>query len=295
MTVQFNKRTKSRGIEWCDETRNAMGGCPHQCEWNMQDGSRVRCYAKALAVDGVQKPHYPHGFEHHYWRPKALEDLTAGKRSKLIFVDSMSDLFAAAVPEEHVIAVLQAMGRAPHHTYQSLTKAAPQILKYLDRLPPNLWVGVSTPPDWFVGRPLTRQQQEALLRCSLDVLRQVRERTGNLVWLSAEPASWDVSGLLDDQHPLDWIVIGAASAGQRYFQPEPEHVLRLLTIMNRTKTPVFFKGNIRPLFEQHNFGTPELNRWREDFPTTYRNGEPIRAVDERQKACEEHGWPKIAK
>src|SRR5262249_35884337 len=67
----------------------------------------------------------------------------------------------------HVKAVLGEMKKAPHHTYQSLTKAAPQLLKYTDDMPPNQWVGVSSPPDYFLGKELSRGQQEAMLRRSL--------------------------------------------------------------------------------------------------------------------------------
>jgi protein gp37 len=288
--VQFKTRTGNRGIEWCDETRNAIGGCLHDCGWLMPDGTVAGCYAKALAESGVAKAAYPNGFEHHYWRPDALRQLTAGAEPRLIFCDSMSDLFAANVPAEHVRAVLSAMRQAPRHTYQSLTKAARQLLKYVADLPPNLWVGVSSPPDWFMKKQLSRRQQEAMLRRSLDVLREVRARTRNLVWLSAEPVSWDLATVIDMGHSLDWIVIGAASCGRRYFQPDVGHVRRLLEVMDATGTPVFFKGNIRPLFDAHDLGSDELNRWREDFPVADREGRPIPAVVRRQVQCVEQGW-----
>ena len=294
MTAQFKKKTLGRGIEWCDETRNATGGCLHDCKWQMPDGTVAECYAKSLAETGVAAAAYPHGFEHHYFRPNALKSLGRGSEPLLIFCDSMSDMFAPNVPVEHVHAILDAMRLAPHHTYQSLTKAAPQLLKYLDRLPPNLWVGVSSPPDWFMGTRLSVPQQEAMLRRSLAVVAEVRQRTGNIVWMSAEPVSWDLTAVIGRDHPLDWIVIGAASNGRRYFQPAPGHIHNLLTIMDETRTPVFYKGNIGPLFEAHNFGSENLNRWREDFPRTYRDGTPIPAVSERQKACEGFGWTRIA-
>jgi protein gp37 len=290
VTEQFSARTGSRGIEWCDVTANAIGGCSHDCQWVMPDGTVVGCYAKQLAEHGVARAAYPHGFEHHYWRPKALRQLTAGDEPLLIFCDSMSDLFAADVPAEHVRAVLGAMRQAPYHTYQSLTKAAPQLLKYTAELPPNLWAGVSSPPDWFMKKPLSRPQQQAMLRRSLEVLRSVKEATGNIVWMSAEPVSWDLAAVLGAGHPLDWIVIGAASSGRRYYQPEAAHVRRLLEVMDATGTPVFYKGNLRPLFAGHDFGSDELNRWREDFPRSYRDGRPIPAVVRRQALCEQRGW-----
>ncbi len=290
MTVQFNPRTGGRGIEWCDETRNATGGCLHDCRWKMPDGTVAGCYAKALAESGVARSAYPHGFEHHYWRPEALKALAAGDRPRLIFVDSMSDLFAANVPREHVLVVLAAMRKAPHHAYQSLTKAAPQLLKYLDHQPPNHWVGVSSPPDWFMGKALSRGQQQAMLRRSLDVLAEVKARAGNLVWLSAEPVSWDLTAVIDRSHPLDWVVIGAASDGRRYFQPDPGHVRRLLQVLDGTATPTYYKGNLRPLFKAHDLGSDELNRWREDFPVAYRSGAAIPATLEREREARRRGW-----
>ena len=289
MAEQFNPRTGGRGIQWCDVTIGPVGGCLHECRWQMPDGTIAGCYAKELAESGVAKAAYPHGFEHHYWRPGTLKQLAAGGEPRLIFVDSMSDLFAHNVPREHVLATLEAMGRAPQHAHQSLTKAAPGILKYLEHLPSNLWVGVSSPPDWFMGNRLERGQQKAMLRRALGVLAEIRARTGNLVWMSAEPVSWDLLEVIDSTHPLDWIVIGAASSGPKYFQPDPAHVRGLLRLMDSTGTPVFFKGNLKPTFRS-SLGSEALDRWREDFPRRYRSGDRIAAVDRRQELCRRHGW-----
>jgi protein gp37 len=262
----------------------------HGCRWLMPDGTWAICYAEDLAENGVARNAYPQGFAHHYWRPDALKLLTAGKDPRLIFSDSMSDLFAPNVPHEHIVAVLEAMSNAPHHTFQTLTKAAPQLLKFTDRMPPNLWVGISSPPDHFMGHPLSQEQQEAMLRRSIAVLWEVKRRTGNIAWASCEPVSWDLVSVIDEQHAFDWIVIGAASSGRRYFQPDPDHIRGLLSVMDATATPVFFKGNIRAMFESNDLGSKDLNRWREDFPISYRNGDPIPAVTRRQEQCRLHGW-----
>ena len=250
------------------------------------------CYAEYLAESGVAKSKYPHGFNYHYWRSDQLSALSKGTEPLLIFCDSMSDLFAPNVPAEQVQLMLETMGKARHHAYQSLTKAAPQILKVVDHLPPNLWVGVSSPPDWMMGKKLTRQQQVAMLRKALAVLKEVKDRTGNIVWMSAEPISWDLTEVIDRNHFLDWIVIGAASNGPRYYQPDPEHVRKLLLVMDATNPPVFYKGNIAELFKKDDLGSDELNRWREDFPQTYRDGRPIPALVRRQQNCEKYGWTK---
>ncbi|WP_439624729.1 DUF5131 family protein [Gemmata sp.] len=280
MTIQFHEDTGNRGIEWCDETRNPTGGCLHGCRWVMPDGTIANCYAGDLAEHGVAAAAYPNGFRHHYWRPHELRQLGAEAVPRLIFSGSMSDMFAPAVPAEQVHAILDALRGARHHAYHTLTKAAPQLLKYTDRMPPNLWVGVSSPPDWFMGRRLTRTQQEAMLRTSMKVLAEVRRRTGNLVWMSAEPLSWDLAAVIGSEHPLDWAVIGAASNGRRTHQPDPAHVENLLRVLDGTGTPVFFKGNLGPTFASHDFGEENRNRWREDFPMRYRDGREIPAVAE---------------
>lgn len=290
MAEQYNPKTGGRGIEWTDRTAGPIGGCVHDCRWFMPDGTWAVCYAKTLAESGVAQAAYPRGFESHYFRPAQLKALTAGKGPTLTFCDSMADMFAGNVPPEHVSVMLAAMQGAPHHAYQSLTKAAPIILKYIDLLPPSLWVGVSSPPDWFMGKQLSPKQQEAMLRKSLEVLAEVKRRTGNIVWMSAEPVSWDLTKVLDDSHPLDWIVIGAASNGPKYFQPDPQHVRNLLEVMDRTGTPVFYKGNIKATFDCDPFPTEELNRWREDFPVAYRDGSRIPAVMQRQRNCVTRGW-----
>ena len=172
--------------------------------------SFLRLLTKTRLLKSVAVP--LSALNHHYWRPSQLRELTTGGEPRLIFVDSMSDLFAKVVSEGQVRTILETMRQAPHHSYQSLTKAAPQILKYVDDLPPNLWVGVSSPPDWFIKQRISRQQQVAMLRKSLAVLKEVKKRTGNIVWMSAEPVSWDLTEVIADTHPFDWVVIGAATA-----------------------------------------------------------------------------------
>lgn len=285
MTIQFDpKKGGGRGIEWTGKTTNPVGGCEHDCQWEI-DGQLVECYAKTAAERGVARFAYPQGFVHHYWRSNALKELAAGKEPELIFVDSMSDLFGAWVPRDQRSQVLAAMRGAPHHTYQSLTKAAGVLRTCVEELPPNLWVGVSSAPDWFKGKHWSAEQQERYMAHALDVLAEIRERTGNIVWMSLEPVSWDMAYLFDG-HQLDWVVIGAASSGQRKYQPAYESIKKLLRVFDATNTPVFYKGNIAALIDAH----PDLGRWREDFPVTYRDGRLIPAVLRRQAQARQYGW-----
>src|SRR3990167_5725842 len=241
----MNKQTKykhgllvSRGIEWCDFTWNPVGGCLHACRWTMPDGKIAICYAEETAL-GVARAASPQGFEHLYWHPEKLDEPLRMKAPARIFFDSMSELFGAWVSDYQINAVLDVCRRAPWHTFQSLTKNAPRLLKF--DFPDNVWVGASMPPDQFMGQSLSRDQQTRMLGRALEVLAQVKARVR---WMSFEPLSWDVSEIVAAHPPLQWAVIGAASAGATYYQPEPAHVGRLLAVLDDQRVPVFFKGNL---------------------------------------------------
>jgi protein gp37 len=264
-----------RGIEWTDRTWNPIGGCYHGCRWTMPDGTTAVCYAETVAERLAQKA-YPHGFAHHYFRPDALDKPSRIKEPQLIFVDSMSDLAGHWVPAEQRTAVLNVMRETPQHTYQLLTKAAPQLLTFAQDIPKNCWILVSSPPDEFMGKALRPDQQKRMLARSLDVLATLKADYGLTVGMSFEPLSWDVSDIVLTKPALDWAIIGAASNGSKYFQPEQAHVKRLLKALDGQRVPVFFKGNL--VWEQR----------REDFPITEHS---LAAVSQRQEMADKYGWP----
>lgn len=296
-SVQFNYRTGGRGIEWADVTINPVGGCRHACRWRMPDGRIARCYAESVA-EGVARASYPDGFSAHYWRPGALKEMRAAGPPQFIFIDSMSDLMGSWVSEDEIRQVFAAMRDGAHNTFQALTKNPRRYLKFADELPGNMWCGASSAPDFFMGKELTPAQQERYMHVALETLAAVRERTGNIVWMSIEPLSWDVAPILAQYPALDWAVIGAASDGPRYFQPDPVHVDRVLDVLDRDETAVFYKGNIKATFDLYDFGTAAKNRWREDFPVRPVEGRdgrpgvpgPAPAVARRQAQARLHGW-----
>ncbi|PJF34642.1 MAG: hypothetical protein CUN49_14625, partial [Candidatus Thermofonsia Clade 1 bacterium] len=211
----MNKQRKSekrRGIEWTDYTWNPVGGCKHACRWQMPDGSTAICYAESLAERFTSG--YPNGFAHHYWRPQALSEPLKLKQPAKIFLDSMSDLMGHWVPDEQVAAVLETCRQAHWHSFQLLTKNAPRLLDF--DFPPNVWVGVSAPPSFMLGKQLSHTQQIRMLKRQLKVLAQVH---ASVRWMSIEPLSFDIAPFLEGA-PLDWAVIGAATNGARTYQPE---------------------------------------------------------------------------
>lgn len=246
---------KSRGIEWTDYTWNPVAGCHHGCEWQMPDGSVASCYADDVAT-GIASAAYPHGFDHHYYHPTKLADPQRVKSPARIFTGSMADVFGHWVPEQHIEDVLLAVHSAPRHTFQLLTKNAVRTKKF--DMPPNAWVGASSPPDFMWGRRLSRHQQNKMLSRTLTSLQQV---SVPVRWMSFEPLSWDVSHIVR-AYPgvLQWAVIGAASNGRKTYAPNERHVVRLVAELDAQGIPVFFKGNLEslPWASKH---------WREEFPT----------------------------
>lgn len=240
------------GIEWTDYSWNVVGGCKHGCRWQMPDGSIAKCYAETVA-EGIARASYPDGFEAHYWHPARLEEPLKVEQPSRIFLDSMADLMGHWVPDEQIHAVLDVVRRADWHVFQLLTKNAPRLLKFVDDFPPNLWVGVSMPPTFMFGKRLNAIQQSGMLSKALDVLKHLR---GVVRWMSFEPLSFDAAGHVSMYDvPLEWAVIGAASNGRTLYQPDAEHVARLIRVLDTARVPTFFKGNL------------EWSPWREEFPT----------------------------
>lgn len=248
-----------RGIEWTDYTWNPVGGCQHGCKWNMPDGSTAICYAEGQVIRQQSEKFYPLGFEHHYWNPDRLAEPSKLKTPARIFMDSMSDLMGHWVPDEQIEAVLDVCRQTPQHTYQLLTKNAPRLKQFA--FPANVWIGVSVPPSHMFGKPLSHDQQASMIGRTLGILSQLKTPVR---WMSIEPLSWDVADYLEscylanDWLPLEWVVIGAATNGNKIYQPDPAWVRRLLNILDLAFVPVFFKGNLR--------GNSGYKQWREEFP-----------------------------
>jgi len=131
-------------IEWTDATWNPVRGCV-----KISPGCK-HCYAETFAerFRGVKRHPYEQGFDLRLV-PEKLTEPFAWRSSKLVFVNSMSDLFQAGVPDDYAEAVSRVMATANWHTYQVLTKRSERLLQLLSgRLrfvveQENIWWGVS--------------------------------------------------------------------------------------------------------------------------------------------------------
>lgn len=246
-----NKGEGRRGVEWTDFTWNGVGGCKHACRWQMPDGSIARCYAERVA-EGAAAAAYPQGFDAHYYHPERLEEPLKVKEPSRIFLDSMADLMGHWVPDDQIVAVLNACLRAHWHSFQLLTKNAPRLEKFI--FPKNVWVGVSLPPTFYMGKQLSEDQQARMFYRAMTALYSVLTPVR---WVSFEPLSFDAAALLNEYTvgpAFNWAVIGAATNGSKTYQPKREWVEGLLAYCDKHKIPVFFKGNL------------EWPTWREEFP-----------------------------
>ena len=259
--IEWTRLSKGDGIFTKGYTWNPIAGCFHGCRWTMLDGEIAECYAKTVA-ERLAVSAYPHGFEHHYWYPKRLNEPLKVKEPAGIFIGSMADLMGHWVPDEHIRAVLDVCRRASQHTFFLLTKNHTRLWGF--EFPANVWVGISSPPDFMYGKALSRRQQQTMFELALDALFAADAST---TWVSFEPLSWDVSKIVDS-HPdaLDWAVIGAASDGAKKYPPREDDLRSLVSVLDNYHIPIFFKGNLRSsMWAQKN--------WRAEFPHGEQEGE----------------------
>ena len=259
----MNEQRPPGGIEWCrivlsDGTVlrgfswNPITGCAHLCRWKT-DGGLAICYAEEIANRFTKL--YPRGFSDVVFHPNRLGDPLAVKSPAGIFLDSMSDVMGVGVEDEWVQQILDVCERTPWHTYQLLTKNAPRLRKF--KFPKNVWVGVSSSPDYFMGKEMDDNRKMHYMRVALKVLSDIK---ASVRWISFEPLNVDYSGDLQrHSNVLDWAVVGAASNGYQKYPPKLSDYRATMKELDAQGIPVFFKGNMSSLPDA-------VSDWREDFP-----------------------------
>lgn len=177
-------------IEWTDATWNPVTGCTkisRGCD---------NCYAERFSerFRGVPGHPFETGFDLTL-RPARLEQPLGWRRPRMIFVNSMSDLWHKSVPFEYVDRVFDTMERADWHVYQLLTKRSSLMSKYLKKryserpCPEHIWCGVSVEDAKAKSRVLHLQGAPAGAR-----------------FLSIEPLIGPVGEL--DLFNIDWVIVG---------------------------------------------------------------------------------------
>jgi len=187
-------------IEWTEATWNPVAGC------SIISPGCTNCYAMRLAarLDAMGLKKYAgltrKSGGRHKWNGKirldreALQIPKKWRQGRLIFVNSMSDLFHDDVPDDFIFEVFDTMNEAPQHTFQLLTKRPERALKLDRRLRwrPNIWFGASVESDDFMGR--------------IDSLRRTRAA---IKFLSLEPLLGPLEKL--NLRKIHWVIAGGES------------------------------------------------------------------------------------
>lgn len=206
-------------IEWTEMTWNPTTGC-----LKISAGCKF-CYAEVMTrrLKAMGQAKYKDGFKVVKTHNEALKVPYTWKNSKVVFVNSMSDLFHEDIPLAFIKKVFFVMNDNPQHVFQVLTKRAERLYELHRKLKwtHNIWMGVSVEDEKVIDR--------------IDFLR----KTGAKVkFLSLEPLLGPLPNL--NLKNIDWVIVG----GESGHKPRPMHSDWVLGIQDQCKTAdvaFFFK------------------------------------------------------
>jgi protein gp37 len=209
-------------IEWTDATWNPVTGCTE-----ISPGCD-HCYAKRFAerFRGVAGHPFEPGFDLTL-RPSRLDDPLGWRKPKMVFVNSMSDLFLKDIPRDYVDRVFASMERAAWHRYQVLTKRSSLMRDYVneryrDRAAPvHIWLGVSV--------------EDGQRKSRIEHLRRAR---AGLRFLSVEPLIGRLGAL--DLTDIHWVILGGES-GPKARPMDEAWVREVRDQCGAAGVPFFFK------------------------------------------------------
>lgn len=204
-------------IEWTEATWNPVTGCT-----KVSPGCD-NCYAERLAarLRAMGNPRYRNGFDLTIHEDQLTRPLR-WTQPKLVFVNSMSDLFHPKVPTEFIQRAFDVMAEASRHTFQILTKRPKRAAALAERLhwSPNVWLGTSIESQQFVARANHLRLAPAAVR-----------------FLSLEP----LLGPLDlNLTGIGWVIVGGES-GPGARPPQIEWIRDIRDVCAREQVPFFFK------------------------------------------------------
>ena len=207
-------------IEWTEMTWNPVTGCT-----KISAGCQ-NCYAETMSrrLKAMGQEKYKNGFKLTL-HPDTLTEPYKWKKSKVVFVNSMSDLFHKDVPIKYVQKVFDVMNDNPQHLFQVLTKRAEKLYHYdhkdLLRWSHNIWMGVSVEDGSTVHR--------------IDFLRRTKAR---VKFLSCEPLIGPLPDL--NLEKIDWVIVGGESGP--FARPmQPDWVIDIMEQCKKADVQFFFK------------------------------------------------------
>ncbi len=185
-------------IEWTEATWNPVTGCT-----KVSPGC-AHCYAETFAerFRGVPDHPYERGFDLQL-RPERLQQPLTWRQPRIVFVNSMSDLFHEDIPVTYIREVFNVMRKANRHTFQVLTKRSQRLAELAPHLrwPDNVWMGVSVENQRWTSR-----------------VSDLRKVPAKVRFLSCEPL---LGPLQLDLRSIGWVIVGGESGARaRPMKPE---------------------------------------------------------------------------
>lgn len=204
-------------IEWTHATWNPITGCT-----KVSPGCK-NCYAErvSLRLKQMGQEKYRNGFELTVHEDDFDLPLR-WKQGRMIFVNSMSDLFHEKLSFSTIEKIYDVMKKAPQHIYQILTKRPERMAEFFKGkvLPSNIWVGTSVELQMYCKR-----------------LIELRKITAIVRFVSFEPL---LGPVYPNLHGVDWAIVGGES-GPGHRSCDPEWVRSLRDECVQTHVPFFFK------------------------------------------------------
>jgi len=205
-------------IEWTEYSWNPVTGCT-----KISSGC-TNCYAermaKRLKAMGVRR--YNAGFEVRT-HPDLIKVPLRLKKPRIIFVNSMSDLFHESVPGQFIKDIFSVMNNSPQHTFQILTKRSERMLHLSSELKwtNNIWMGV------------TIEDQKNLYR-----INDLHASSAKIKFLSCEPLLGPIS--FPSLKKINWVIVGGES-GPNARQMKEEWAISIRDQCLKTGAAFFFK------------------------------------------------------
>lgn len=230
-------------IEWTNATWNPVTGC------TKISAGCDNCYAERFAerFRGVKGHPFESGFDLTL-RPERL-DQPLKWRPRMIFVNSMSDLFHKDIPASFVERVFETMETAEWHVFQLLTKRSSRMRDFVNArygsgcAPAHIWLGTSVEDASKLSR-----------------VRHLRDTVAAVRFLSVEPLIGPITNL--NLTGIRWVIVGGES-GPRARPMHPDWVRRIRDKCVACGVPFFFKqwGGLRAKSGGRTLDGVEWNEW----------------------------------
>lgn len=209
---------QNSSIEWTDSTWNPVTGCT-----KISTGCK-NCYAERMANRLYEMGQFRYRNKFQLTLQEDLIDVPLKwKKPRVVFVNSMSDLFHKNVPVSFIKKVFNTMNVAQHHVFQVLTKRSQRLKELAPELnwSPNIWMGVSVEDQKMVNR--------------VDDLRDVPAR---IRFLSIEPLIGPITNI--GLSGINWVIVGGES-GPKARPMNPEWARSIRDICVEKNVQFFFK------------------------------------------------------